>query len=50
MAFDLQSILPATAEADEALGPSLGERIITIAAATLGVLVVAGIAVLMGMA
>jgi len=50
MAFSLQSLLPTTAEAEEELGPSLGERIVTIAAATLGVLVVAGIAVLMGMA
>jgi len=56
MAIDMHSIFPATAQAaaladqDNALAASRGEKVVTTVAVTLAVLIVATIAVLMGMA
>lgn len=52
MSLDLQSVTPAeqAGSQDIALQSSWGERIVTVVAASIAVLIVAVIAVLMGMA
>lgn len=55
MAFDIHTASPSppaapSADDDSDLGPNWGERIVTVVATSVAVLIVAAIAVLMGMA